>query len=107
MKNETFITNILTLAVAGLLILITGITFYFFRDIFSKNVRFFMPIPPLAVAAYIYVYNMFDHFGGELPANILETAKDLGLSIVLTTSFFSAFAVVMVFLIHFLKKTLN
>ena len=46
MNPDVLKTNMLSIAVAGLLIMLTGIALYLFRDEVSDNVRFFMPIPP-------------------------------------------------------------
>lgn len=104
MKNDGFLTNILTLAGAGLLILLTGLSLYFFRDFFARYIRFFLPIPPLAVAAYIYVYNMFEHFNGQLPPSSWETVKDVSVNVMISLTFFTLFTVLLILLIGFLKK---
>jgi len=50
MQDEILKVNILSIIAAGFLMLLTGLLLYFFRDIVTKNVRFFLPIPPLGVA---------------------------------------------------------
>ncbi len=106
MKNDTFLTNILTLSAAGLFILITGLTLYFFRDSFSRYIRFFLPIPPLAVAAYIYVYNLFEHFKGSLPDNPMIVAKDVATGIAVASIFFTIFTILLVLSINLVRKSL-
>lgn len=104
MKDESFITNILTLSAAGFLILLTGIGLYIFRDTFTRYVRFFLPIPPLAVAAYIYVFNMFEIYKGDLSANRAEVIQDILTSIISAGLFFTTFTVSLILLIHFLRR---
>lgn len=104
MKNENFITNILTLTSAGFLIFVTGLLIYFFRDYAAKYIRYFMPIPPLAVAAYIYVYNMFENFQGELPSSSLEVAKELSTAILIAALFFAVFTVLLLVFISIMKR---
>ena len=104
MKNDSFITNILTLSAAGFLILLTGVGLYFFRDTFTRYVRFFLPIPPLAVAAYIYVFNMYEVFNGDLSGNKREVLQDVLTSIVSAGLFFTTFTVSLILLIHFLRR---
>jgi len=55
MNDEMLKVNILTITIAGLLMMLTGVVLYLFRDIVSINIRFFLPIPPLGVAAYVFV----------------------------------------------------
>lgn len=104
MKNDTFLTNILTLASAGLLILLTGLSLFFFRGFFARYIRFFLPIPPLAVAAYIYVYNMYDQFGGRLPARSLDLVKDVAINVLISFTFLTVFTILLIFMIDFLRK---
>lgn len=104
MKNDSFITNVLTLSAAGFLILLTGIGLYVLRDAYARYVRFFLPIPPLAVAAYIYVFNLFEIFKGDLAANRTEVVRDVLTSIIISGVFFSTFTILLIFLIHFLRR---
>jgi hypothetical protein len=59
--------NILSIAGIGLLMLVTGLLLFVFRDSIAQYRRFFLPIPPLGVAAYVFVFNVFDHYNGKLP----------------------------------------
>jgi len=104
MKDDAFITNILTLAGAGLLVLLTGLSLFFFRDFFARYIRFFLPIPPLAVAAYIYVYNLFEHYNGRLPSGGMVVAKDLLLNVLISAVFIILFTVLLILIISLLKR---
>ena len=44
--------NILTIAGTGLMMLLTGLVLFFFEG----------SIPPLGVAAYVFVFNLFQRF---------------------------------------------
>ena len=104
MNPEVLKTNMLSIAVAGLLIMITGITLYFFRDEISDNVRFFMPIPPLAVAAYIFVFNMYSHYDGSLPGGTWATVRELLISTAIASVSFGVFALLILVIISFIRR---
>jgi len=77
MEQDVLRTNFLAIAGAGLLIMLTGSALYFFRDYIGDNTRYFMPIPPLGVASYIFIFNMFRHYDGHLPDSIWTTVKEV------------------------------
>ena len=104
MNPEVLKTNMLSIAVAGLLILLTGITLYLFRDEIYDNVRFFMPIPPLAVAAYIFVFNMYSHYDGNLPEGTWAAAKELLYSTAIATIAFGFFALLIMVIVNLVKR---
>lgn len=104
MNPEILKTNMLSIAVAGLLILLTGIILYLFREQVSDYVRFFMPIPPLAVAAYIFVFNLYNHYDGQLPAGSWTAAKEILLSTAIAAISFCLFAGLIVAIITVIKR---
>ena len=104
MNPDVLKTNMLSIAVAGLLIMLTGITLYVIRDEISDNVRFFMPIPPLAVAAYIFVFNMYSHYSGNLPGGAWATAKELLISTAIASVSFGVFAFLILVIISFIRR---
>ena len=59
--------NILTIAGTGLMMLLTGLLLFLFEGSIAQYRRFFLPIPPLGVAAYVFVFNLFQHYNGDLP----------------------------------------
>jgi hypothetical protein len=68
MENEILKINIISIAASGLLMLIFGIILYCLRSSFNSDaIRFFLPIPPIGVAAYVYVFNMFKCYDCNLP----------------------------------------
>lgn len=104
MNPDIIKTNTLSIAVAGLLILLTGITLYLFRDEVYDNIRFFMPIPPLAVAAYIFVFNMYSHYDGNLPPGNWAAVKEILYSTAIAAIAFGVFATLIVVIINFIKR---
>lgn len=59
--------NTLSITFAGVLIALGGIILYFTRTFISSRLRYFLPIPPIGVAAYVFVFNMFKFYNASLP----------------------------------------
>lgn len=106
MSDDMLKVNILTISVAGLLMLLTGLCLYLLRGLVSENIRFFLPIPPIGVAAYIFVFNLFQYYDGNLPANHWDTVRELTASAVICGIVFCAFIAANVLITNFLKDNL-
>lgn len=104
MEDEILKTNLLAIAGSGLLILLTGIFFLVFKDVVSKNMRFFLPIPPLGVAAYIFVFNMYVHYGGNLPKSTLGTFSEIMLSIAIASIVFAIYTIVLIVFVGYIRR---
>ena len=68
MPDKMLKVNILAIVISGLLMFLTGGGLYLFKGFISNHIRYFLPIPPLAVAAYVFVFNMFKYYEGDLPS---------------------------------------
>jgi hypothetical protein len=104
MQGNSNYTNILSIAGAGLLIFLTGICFLIFRDYISRNIRYFLPLPPIGVAAYIYVYNLYQHYNGEISLNIAGTMKEVLVSVAVASVSFGLFAGLLILFIDISKR---
>jgi hypothetical protein len=104
MEQDVLRTNMLAIAVAGLLMLLTGVLLYIFRDSISDNVRFFLPIPPLGVASYIFVFNMYRFYNGNLPEGNWATAKEILYSTAIAGLAFGLFTFLLIFIIDAIKR---
>jgi len=104
MDQDVLKTNLLSIAMAGFLMLLAGTLLYIFRDEISDNVRFFMPIPPLVVAAYIFVFNMYTYYNGNLPGGVWATSKEILYSVVISAVVFGIFTLLLIVIIHFFKR---
>lgn len=104
MEQEVLKTNLLSIAVAGLLMALTGFLLYLFRSELSGSIRFLMPIPPLSVASYIFVFNMYQYYGGRLPGSSLETVKEIFISTAVSALFFGIFTILLVIIISLIKR---
>ena len=104
MEQELLKTNLLSIAVAGLLMALTGFILYIFRDQLSGSIRFLMPIPPLGVASYIFVFNMYQYFGGRLPGSSVDTVKEILISTAVSALFFGVFTFLLVVIINIFRR---
>ena len=104
MENEIIKTNLLAIAVSGFLTMLAGIILYFFRSSISGNIRYLLQIPPLGVAAYIFAFNLFRYYHGNLPDNIGITAKEIVVSTLISGCVFLIFTVSFVVIIGIIDK---
>lgn len=104
MNQDVLKVNMLSIAVAGLLIMLTGVILYIFRDQIYDNVRFFMPLPPIGVAAYIFVFNMYRHYDGTIPGGTWSAMKEVILSTAIAAVAFGVFTLLLVVIIDFIKR---
>ncbi len=86
MSKQTIRITLLSIAASGALLAAVGAGFYLMRDFILRRdlARFLSPLPPILVAAYVFVVNFFDHFGNDTAAAgqraIVETATATGIS---------------------------
>lgn len=106
MQEEPNLTNILSIAGAGLLIFLTGLSFLFFREFISRNIRFFLPLPPIAVAAYIYVINLYQQKNGLLTDTFVDITKEVIISVGFASFSFATFVGLLILFINTFRKLL-
>jgi hypothetical protein len=104
MEDDLLKLNMLTIAASGLMMLLSGLVLYFFRDTVSNNLRFFLPIPPIGVAAYIFVFNMFRHYQGHLPEHISITIREVFISSMFALGVFTLFVILNISITYLLKR---
>ena len=95
--------NVLSIAGIGLLMLVTGLLLFAFQDSIAQHRRFFLPIPPLGVAAYVFVFNTFDYHKGMLPENPWLTIVEVVTGTAIAGAVFFVFTLVMIVTINQLK----
>lgn len=59
MSDELLKTNLLIIFLAGGLLAIIGLGLYLGRELVASYMRYILPLPPLAVAAYVFTFNYF------------------------------------------------
>lgn len=106
MDDELLKINILTITVAGFLMMLTGVVLYFSRGMVADNIRFFLPIPPLGVAAYLFVFSMFRYYGGNLPGDWWDILRELVKATAIAGIVFCGFITVNILITAFLKERL-
>jgi hypothetical protein len=104
MESEVIKTNLLAIAVSGFLTMVAGIILYYFRGSISTNIRYLLQIPPLGVAAYIFAFNLFRYYSGNLPDNLLIVSKDIILSTLISAGIFFIFTVSFVLIIGLIAR---
>ena len=104
MENEVVKTNLLAIAVSGLLTMLAGMILYYFRSSISTNMRYLLQIPPLGVAAYIFAFNMFRYYNGNLPERFSITAREIIFSTLISAGIFFIFTVMFVLIIGYVDR---
>ena len=105
MEKELLKINILSIAGIGLLLLVTGLLLYLFKDAVAQYIRFLLPLPPLAVAAYVFVLNVFKNYNGTLPDTPLVIREVLS-GTALAAVIFGVFSLLLIVIIHFAQRYL-
>ncbi len=104
MENEILKINILSITISGLLMMLAGIVLYYFKESLAGGmIRFFLPIPPIGVAAYIFVFNMFKHYQCTTPSKSIMMSEIL-VATFLSGLFFFIFIAVLIPLIGLIKN---
>jgi hypothetical protein len=98
MDEQILKVNILAITLAGALIGLGGIALYFTRSFISSRIRYFLPIPPIGVAAYVFVFNMFKFYNASLPS-FSYILIDVLLSTLTSALIFFLLVVVMILII--------
>ena len=106
MEIELLKINILSIAGIGLLMLLTGLLLYLFKANIVQHLRFFLPIPPLGVAAYVFVFNFFKNSDGDVPDNIWATMREVLLGTAIAALVFCVFSLFLIISINYLKRYL-
>ncbi|MGW8226902.1 MAG: hypothetical protein ACWGOY_14260 [Anaerolineales bacterium] len=104
MEPQVIKTNLLAIAVSGFLTMLAGITLYFFRGSIATNIRFLLQIPPLGVAAYIFAFNLFRYYNGNLPDNFAVTARDIFIATLISAGVFFIFTFLFAVIISFIDS---
>lgn len=89
LRDEIVILNILTIILSGLALVIAGVAMLLFREQIMPYFKYLLPIPPISVGVYVFVFNLFKDGGGKEGAAwhlvLLEVVKA---SLVASFSFF-------------------
>lgn len=95
MEKELLKINILSITGAGLLMVVAGALLYALKGSIGANMRYFLPIPPLGVAAYVLVFNVFRHYGGSLPDGPGLLLREAVMGSAVASAVFAAFSILL------------
>lgn len=107
MQEDSVIINILSIAGAGLIILITGIVFLIFRDYIQNHIQYFLPVPPIAVAAYIFVYNMYQQKTVLISGKLSVLLKEVLMSVGIVSISFAVFTILLILFIDVCRRLIR
>ena len=97
-------TNILAIIFCGVTMAMLGFFVLLFKDLAAPNMRYFLPIPPIGVAAYVFVFNMFRKYDGHLPGSFLKVLTELSIATFASAAFFLIFSACLTTLIFFMNS---
>lgn len=104
METALLKTNILSIISSGLVMALLGFVLYLFRDAAAPYMRFLLTIPPVGVAAYIYIFNLYRKFNGVLPQDRFQVLLDLLVATVTAAGVFIVFSALLLLLIGILSR---
>ena len=104
MDKDILKINLLAIAGSGLLMLLTGLLLYVFRERVSPYLRFFLPIPPLGVAAYVFVFNLFKDYHGNLPTERWGVVSEVVTITIISAIILAVFITCLVVGIQYMKE---
>ncbi len=92
-------TTILSIIFMGVVIILAGFVLLVYRQQVGPYMRFLLPIPPIGVASYVFVYNMFSRYDGQRPGTFWVTLMEIGWASGLSFIFFFVFTFILVFVV--------
>jgi hypothetical protein len=104
MDEDILKLHMLTIAGIGLLMMVAGLVLYLFRDQIAGDLRYFLPIPPIGVASYIFVFNMFRTYDGSLPGGMGSTLREVAYATLILAGVFLIFSLLNAFITDFLRR---
>ncbi len=81
MQVEAARTNLIIITSMGFAMFLLGLFLYFNASRIAPHMRYLLPLPPISVAAYIYVLNVVGEWGDRA----LDISKDLLIETVIGT----------------------
>ncbi|MBT4089345.1 MAG: hypothetical protein HN580_15360 [Deltaproteobacteria bacterium] len=105
MNSETLVkTLILTISFMGIAIFISGMIAIFYREAIGPYVHLILPIPPTGVAAYVFVFNLFQKFEDGVTSNLGTVMIEVTRATVISAVVFLFCSVVIILLVSVVNK---
>lgn len=96
--------NLLAVVGFGVLVALLGMVLYVFREMLADYIRFILPIPPLSVAAYVFVINFFRQYSGKLPDDPLIVFRELFMATAVAALVFGLLSVWLILLLDYARQ---
>ena len=96
-------TTILSIIFMGAVILVAGIILLIYKQQIAPYMRYLLPIPPIGVASYVFVYNMFAKYDGHRSGSVLDTLVEICWASGISFVFFFVFTLILVFIVDIIK----
>jgi hypothetical protein len=106
-KNRMVTINIVAIGVVGLLMLMIGVALYMFQSMITENMRYFLPIPPIAVASYVFTFNLCKDNGGQIPASKARVFLEIFLATGASAFIFCLFTFFLIVAIGFMGNSVS
>ena len=102
MSEELLKTNLLTMLIAGGLLAFIGLGLYLGRDFIAPYIRYILPIPPLAVAAYVFAFNYFKDVNQSTKFETI--IREVSNATLVANATFFCLSLVLILLISFIRQ---
>ncbi len=103
MNSAVLKTTILSIIFMGMIILAAGLALLLFKQLIAPYMRYLLPIPPIGVASYVFVYNMFSKYDGQVPGSVWKIIPEICWASGISSIFFLLFTVFLVLMVNALK----
>ena len=103
MSDELLKINLLTISLIGGLLALVGLALYFAHASAGSYVRYLLPLPPVAVAAYVFTFNYFKDV--VQPTTIWGIIKDVFSATLVAMSAFFCLSLISILLISFIRHS--
>lgn len=100
MEDNLLKTDLLAIAVTGLLLRVTGTARFIFRIQIAGNNRYVMPILPLSVTVCVFVFNLFRLYNAKLPLRTGDMVNEIVYTPALAAVIVSLLSVMLVIVIE-------
>lgn len=102
MSEELLKINLLTILFAGGLLACIGLGLYLGRDLVAPYMRYILPIPPLAVAAYVFTFNYFKDV--PQPTKLETIIREVSSATLVANAAFFCLSLVLILLISLIRQ---
>jgi hypothetical protein len=94
--------NMIIITLTGVMMALLGLILCFSasRSFLAENIRFFLPIPPLGVAAYVYVFNFCKKCLGASHVTPAVVIRDAVFAVLYATGIYLLFIVPLLFYVY-------